>query len=84
MRVLHLERVEPTLLSCLADVDVESSYKPKNKTAETEEEHSGLAEPQNAAWTDQSVNMGPDPGIDMEREVSPVRQKQQLKQQHRE
>ena len=35
VRVLHLERVEPPLPSCLADVDVEPSYKPKNRTAET-------------------------------------------------
>ena len=37
-----------------------------SKKIETEEEHSGLAEPQNAARTEQSVSKNPDSSIDLE------------------
>ena len=75
----------PPFHSCIVDDNVEM-----NKTAETEKEHSRLAEPQNVERTNQLVNMDPDPGTDlepdinMERDIGPVTQKRQLEQQHRE
>ena len=60
------------------------------KTLETEEEHSGLAKPQTASRTEQSVSKDPDlsidlePDINLEREFDAVRKRGHLEQQYRE